>query len=217
MALANYSELADMVARGLDRTDRTAEIQEWVRLVELEVERKLELRAQQMSTTGTLTSGSTIVETPAGILTPDRLIFSGSPPVSLDVVSFDTGTAFEFANAGSARPSQATVWGITSDYKTQIRVWPAPSGDAPWTLYYTTEVTPLTAAAPTNYLLRIAPDIYYFGAMYHGSLFDQDDLGAARWQGPYLEQMRSLKRVEKLARIKVGRFRMRTPAQYLTE
>lgn len=209
MTLASYTELEDAVSRYLDRTDRGVEIQEWVRLVELEVGRKLGLRSQQGRTTGTLAGGSDVLETPAGILYPQQLIFNTQPPIAVDLVSIPKKEEIAFASAGRATPYSATIWGVNASFQTQIRIAPVPPADVPYTLYYTTGITPLTAAAPTNYLLLIAADLYLFGALYHGQMFDENPEGASAWRPLYDEQIRSVKHIEGLARAKGGRLRMR--------
>jgi hypothetical protein len=216
MTLATYAELDDAIDRWLDRTDRTTEIQEWIRLVEFEVGRKLGLRSQELSTTGTLTGGTNIVETPAGILSPKLLVFESSPPVVVDVVTLAQGEEAQFAESGLATPTKATVWGVSAAFKTQILVWPTPPGDVAYTLYYETGITALTAAAPTNYLLLIAADLYLYGALFHAAMFDKDTDGAATWRPVFDEQIRSVKRIEARARAKAGRSHMRAPARYMT-
>ncbi len=216
MTLATYTELDDAIDRWLDRTDRTTEIQEWVRLVELEVGRKLGLRAQDLSTTGTLTGGTNVVETPVGILTPTLLVFDGQPPVPVTMVTLAEGEVANFAEAGNGTPTKATVWGVTSDYRTRILVWPTPPANVGWTLYYQSGITALTAAAPTNYLLLVAADIYLFGAQFHACMFDRDFEGAAVWRPLFDEQIRQVKRIEALAKVKAGLLRVRAPARYMT-
>lgn len=201
MTLENYGELETTIGQYLDRSDRVTQIQDWVRLVEFEVGRKLNLRAQQDIATGTLLAGSDTLETPVGILYPRQLVFAGSPPINVDTVTIPQGQETAYSEAGRASPLQATVWGVTSDFKTQIRVWPAPSGDIAYTLYYTTGITPLTAANPTNYLLRVAADLYLFGCLYHGHLYDENPEGAATWRPLFDEQIRQVKRIEWKARI----------------
>ena len=210
MALSTYSELEDAVSRYLDRTDRDTEIQEWVRLVELEVGRKLGLRAQQLSVSGTLTGGSEYLETPAGVLYPQTLVFDVQPPVVVNVVSFPQGEEFAFGAAGEATPRQATVWGVNpSTFATRIRVWPPPSGDVDYTLHYTTGITALTAAAPTNYLLSVAADVYLYGCLFHGHMFDENPEGASTWRPMFDEQIRTVKQIEAKARAQFGRLRVR--------
>lgn len=209
MTLASYSELETEIGKYLGRTDRGAQIQTWVRLVELEAQRKLGLRAQQAVVTDTLAGGSAVLESPVGILYPQQLKFAGSPPINVSTVPLAIGEETAYFEAGNATPSQASVWGVTSDYKTQIRVWPVPPADIEYTLYYTTGIAPLTAADATNYLLYVAADLYLFGCLYHGHLYDENVEGAAVWRPVYDEQMRSLKRIEALARAKIGRLRMR--------
>lgn len=210
MTLASYSELETTVASYLARTDRGPQIQNWVRLVELEVERKLGLRSQQLRATGTLAGGSELLETPVGILYPQMLSFDGSPPINVEVVPLAMGTETAYADAGDARPFQASVWGVNSSYATQIRVFPVPPADVNYTLYYTTGITPLTAAAPVNYLLFTAADLYLYGCLFHGHLFDENPEAASGWRGGFDTQIESVKKVEWKARAKAGRLQVRS-------
>jgi hypothetical protein len=214
MTLANYSELEGTIGRYLDRTDRTVEIQEWVRLVELEVGRKLRLRAQQLEVSGTLTGGAEFLDTPAGILHPQQLVFDTEPPVTVDVVTFPQGEETTFAEGGRATPLQATVWGVGAAFETRIRVWPPSPADVPYTLRYVTGIVPLTAAAPTNYLLLVAADLYLFGCLFHGHLFDENPEQAAAWRPQFEEQIRQVRRIEALARAKIGRLHARPRSPY---
>jgi hypothetical protein len=209
MTLATYSELTETIEGYLDRTDSASEIQTWIRLVELEVQRKLGLRSQQLSVSGTLAGGSSEIETPVGILYPQQLVFDTEPPVVVEVVSFAQGSETAFSDSGSSVPTKATVWGVSSTYETLIRVWPTPPGDVDYTLRYTTGITALTAAAPTNYLLQAAADVYLYGALVHGYLFEQDMESAAIWRPLFDEQVRQVKKIEALARAKAGRLRVR--------
>jgi hypothetical protein len=210
MTFANYSELSDAVGRYLDRTDRTTEIQEWVRLVELEVGRKLNLRVQQLRITGTLAAGSEYLETPAGVLYPHQLIFGTQPPTVVDVAPTSQGEEFGFEFGGQATPMRASVWGVNSTtYATQIRIWPVPTGDIDYTLYYTTGIVPLTSSATTNYLLSVAADLYLYGCLFHGQMFDENPQGAAIWRPLFDEQIDRVRKVEWKARAKAGRLRMR--------
>lgn len=209
MALATYTELEAAINRYLRRSDRETQIQDWIVLVESEAERELDLRSQQQRTTGTLAAGSAVLETPVGILYPQQLVFASQPPINVSTVVLPAGEETAFTAAGQATPKQASVWGVTSDYKTQIRVWPVPSGDVAYTLYYTTGIVPLTASAPTNYLLSVASDLYLYGCLVHGKMYDQDTDGAAFWQPFYAKALASVKKIEARARARVGRLRVR--------
>jgi hypothetical protein len=209
MTLATYGELESALVRYFRRNDRGTQIQDWVRLVELEAERKLGLRAQQLVATGTLTAGSEVLETPVGVLYPQQLTFDGQPPINVEVVTLPQGEEYAFAAAGRAAPTRATVWGVTSDYKTQIRVWPAPNGDIGYTLYYTTGITPLTAIAPANYLLFVAADLYLYGCQFHGELYDKNPEGAAVWRPLVDDAIGQVRKIEAKARAKAGRLVVR--------
>jgi hypothetical protein len=214
MTLASYTELETEVGRYLGRTDRGAQIQTWVRLVEFDVSRELNLRSQQLVTTGTLASGSDILETPVGVLYPQQLVFDGQPPINVSTVAITAGEETAYNALGAARPIHASVWGATSDFKTQIRVWPPPASNSDYTLYYTTGIAALTPASPTNYLLYVGADLYLFGCLMHGHLYDENAEGAAVWAQPYRQAIAQIKKIEGRARMKVGRLRVRS--QYAT-
>lgn len=209
MTLSTYSELENTVSRYLDRTDRATEIQDWVRLVELEVGRKLNLRSQQMRTTGTLAGGSDILETPAGILYPQQLVFNTQPPVVVSILALPQLEETAFAASGFHTPYTASIWGVNSSYQTQIRLAPTPPEDVPYTLYYTTGITELTPSSPVNYLLTVAADLYLYGCMYHGHMFDENPEGAAVWRPGYDDAIEQLRRIEGKARARGGRLRVR--------
>lgn len=210
MTLSTYSELKDSVERWLERSDRDTEIQEWARLTEAEVSRKLRLRSQQQSVSGTLTGGSEFLETPAGILYPQTLVFDTQPPRVVQILTLPEGEEFAYANSGDATPTRATVWGVNaSTYATVIRVWPAPPADVPYTLYYASGIQALTPAAPANYLLLIAPDLYLHGCLYHGQLFDENPEAATAWRQILNDDIRQVAKIEAMARAKGGRLRVR--------
>lgn len=210
MSFGTYSELAEAVARWVDRTDRGTEIQEWVRLVELEVSRKVPLRSQQLVESGTLTSGSSAITSQPGILMPKQIVFDTSPPVVVDISTISSGVEAAFAEAGRATPSKASVWGIDPGTGgTQIRVWPTPPADISYRIFYEGGMTPLTPSNPTNYLLLAAPDLYLHGCLYYSGLFDEDDAAASRWRAILTDTIALLKRIEWKARVQGGRLAVR--------
>jgi len=214
MGFASYSELKDAVERWLERTDRDTEIQDWIRLIEAEVERRLDLRSQQQSVSGTLSGGTEYIEAPAGLLYPELLVFDVEPPRVVRVLTLGQGEELGFEEVGQATPTHASQWGVSATYQIRIRVWPVPPSDVAYTLYYTSGIQPLTSAAPVNYLLTVAPDLYLYGCKMHGELFDDNAAGAAPWRTLFDKAVLDLKRVQKLSRLKFGRARMSPTARF---
>ncbi len=209
MPFANYTQLLETATRYMDRTDRTTELDDFLRLIEADVSRRLNLRAQDKTATGTLTGGSSTLLTPVGILHPRQLVFDTTPPRTIDIVSLNIGEEIEYAERGNEAPFAASIHGVNATYQTQILVWPPPTGDVAYTLRYTDAVTPLTAAAPVNYLLTVHPDVYHYGLQMHSALFDEDDVSMARWDRMYQGAMDQARKIEWRSRATAGRLRVR--------
>lgn len=218
MSFDSYANLLAEFKDWIDRTDRDAKFPSFLRLIEFDVSRTLKLRAQQKTQTGTLTAGSTQLLTPGGILFPRSLKFTGDGgrPIIIDSVAYQKGQELGFADSGQATPLSATVHGVTDAgggvYQTQIKVWPPPTGDAAYELTYEDAVAPLgdgTGGTSTvTYLLKVHGDVYHHGALMHCARYDEDWENAAEWERLYEASKLQAKRIEWLAKLQLGRFRM---------
>lgn len=202
----NKAALIEAIESYTDREDRSPLIDTWIGLTEADLERRLDLRSQDQTATGTLSGGSGIVETPALILYPRMLVFDGTPPIPVDVVTHQAGARVNYQDAGDVPPTSATVDGLTSDFKTRIRVYPTPASNQTYTLYYRQGIVPLTHQDP-NYLLSRFPDVYLWGALRHSAMFDMSQPESQMWEANYERAIAGIRRIEGMARVKAGVFR----------
>ena len=92
--------------------------------------------------------------------------------VSFDFVPPDTMNAY--INAGDHKPVYTIIG-------TSIHIWPKYDNYILEMIYYT-QITPLTAVAPTNWLSIYYPDVYIAGALVELFLYVKDSDSAAIWE-----------------------------------
>ncbi len=161
MAIANYSELVTEVGAYLNR-DLSARIPTFIALTEARLNRLLDDPEMETRTTATGTGQYTSLPSDfkrmVGVSTGNDYALqqvSGS-----DITSFDqtiTGTPRYFAIIDGA---------ITF----------APiNAAANITMLYIRRIPALTVAAPTNWLLTLAPDIYLYGVLMQAHMLGWED------------------------------------------
>ncbi len=162
MALDSYSELQSAVASWLHRDDLTAEIPDFIRLAEADMQVRARLSQWDTETTVSLTSGS-------GPLPADvTQIISVQYGSQSNTISHASGEMFDNLAAanGSGEPEFFTVRG------TSLVVTPSATGNA--LVKYTARFTPLSSSATTNSLLALFPDAYLNGSLMHASSWLHD-------------------------------------------
>lgn len=167
MSLDSYSGLVAEVGDWLDRDDVATRAPTFVRLVEAKVNRRLSDPDQETTFTTTASGDYTalpadfgeMVSISTGVGRLDQVsgqVFAGYPAITGDPRSFSiVNNSIAFA------PHNATT---------------------PITMVYRKRVPALTAAAPTNWLLARAPDVYFYGVMAEACGFDVEDQRAAKFE-----------------------------------
>jgi hypothetical protein len=69
----------------------------------------------------------------------------------------------------------------------KVRVMPAAAGKLEVTYYG--RIPPLTAAAPKNWLIAKAPEVYLYGTLMEAALFQKDEERSAQWLGLVKERL----------------------------
>ena len=158
MTIATYSELVTELESYLNRTDYTPRIPTFIRLTEARLNRLLDDPDMEVRASITATEQYTALP-----LDYKRLIgvYTGNN-YQLEQVSSAQITALNQTNTGDPRKYAISDGAITFA--------PISTGSVISILYDRT-IPPLTAAAPTNWLLDRAPDLYLYGALIQAGIF----------------------------------------------
>lgn len=200
MALATYTDLQTSIGSWLARTDLTSIIPDLITLCETDFMSTLRVRQMEGRADSPTGGGSTAS---AVALPPDFLemrtvrVLSPAPGNTLDLVSPDYITS-HWATTDSGPPRVFTIVGP------EIILGPAP--DAVYTLeldYYA--FTPLSVAAPTNWLLTSFPGVYLYGSLLKAMPYTRNDARAATWQGMFDDAIGKLMAADLRARWPMGK------------
>lgn len=175
MTLATFTELQDAIGDWLDRDDLDARVPDFIRLTEVRVNRLLE--DPEMEVSATLTGDG------------DDLPADFGSMVSIGTADGHRLTPMSNVEYAAILPSSGT-----SRYYTirEGKVYYVP-GSATATLVYRRTIPPLTAAAPANWLLTDAPDVYLYGSLLQASAFLAEDERVGLWRAAFDEGMTELR------------------------
>jgi len=207
MALDTYPELVKSIADWMARGDLEDRIPDFIRLIEVELARDLKIREQEKELPGTLIPGQDYVRLPEDCLYPRHLRIESVPLRVVPVVSIDQLTVLRQLHTGETFPVAC------SQVADRIVFAPVPSSADPYTLFYHAGLPGLSKEVPTNQVLRMAPDCYLWGALFHAAPFVGEDERTALWGMKYAAAKESFKRLEWRARSGAGPLRMRPDFQ----
>jgi hypothetical protein len=177
MAITTYAELKTSVGNWLNRDDLTAVIPDFISLAEADIERKV--RHWQMEQRSTASLDARYTQLPPGFLEAVRfhLDVDESPIELLTPLALQQRRKNN--NDTTGKPQfYAVIAG-------QLEVWPTPDATYTGELYYYQRVTPLSDAAPSNWILQFYPDTYLYGTLVHSAPYLVDDARAATWAALY--------------------------------
>ena len=163
MTIATYSELQTEIEAYLNRTDYTPRIPTFIALTESRLNRLLDDPNMEVRATATGSGQYTTLPTD----------FSR-------MVGVTTGNNYELQQVSESQITSLNQT-LTGDPRKYAIVGNAITfapinAAAAITMLYIRRLPALTAAAPTNWLLTLAPDIYLYGALLQAHLFGwQDD------------------------------------------
>lgn len=173
-----YATLKADIAAWLDRTDLTAQIPSFVRLVEARIAR--DVRVGLLSSTSTLTilSGQSSVALPSNCVelrgVAGRWRFM--TPAAMQQAVIDGYSEYAYTVEGGAIKVPAPVGADTSVVVTCYTVPAAFSADT-----------------DTNVLYQANPGLYLFGALAEASVFLSDDNRAPLWEAKYRKSLEELR------------------------
>lgn len=208
MSITNYTELqaaiADWLARPGDSTIASI-APDLIRLAETRIVfgsgepggpfHAPPLRVRQMETRAELVLTGEYVSLPADFAEMRELKLATLPERKLAYV-----TPQHFAEA-----AVSSLSGLPRYYTmvaSSLRLGPAPSGPAPLTaeLLYYAKLPPLSDAAPVNWLLSLAPNIYLFGALMEAGAYIRDPSHVADWSAQYAAAVAALQSQDRRAK-----------------
>lgn len=162
MAISTYSDLQNLVASRLHRTDLTTEIQDAIRLAESEMQVDCKLLEFESTATITVTSGTGSL--PANFVGMRSIYWDDD---SDHVLTYITPDVFDSARSSTGGdPYEYTISGST------LRVTEGATGSAVATYY--AKFTALSDANTSNALLSNHPDAYLYGTLKHMALHTRD-------------------------------------------
>ena len=175
MAISNYSELQTAVANWLDRDDLAARIPEFIALCEARFNRSLRIRAMEtLDISVDTVSGTSTVALPTGYVQMRDISLITSPITQLQYL---TPEIMNRLNAGSLTGKPETYTIIANN----ILFGPTPDSAYDISMLYYKTFDPLTALAPTNWVITNAPDVYLYGALLEAEPFLMNDQRVQLW------------------------------------
>lgn len=176
-----YSTLKADIASELHRTDLTAQIPNFIVRAEAYLFRELQIKERQVSVSGTTTGGYASLPADYGSISKITVSYNGIT------------RALDY----NPSPSISTYTDVYPRYYTiengQIKIPNAGDGQA-YTLYYIPDLAPLSDAAPTNWLLDNAYDLYLFASVLEGARYVRNQAVVDAMTGAVTLSLDSVKR-----------------------
>ena len=180
--ITNYATLQSTIADYLNRADLTSQIQTFIQFAEADLNTRL--RDRQMIVRAEATSDVEYVQLPSDWLEALNLqLVGGMSP--LRYITLDES---DIVNSTRALTSP-TFYSLMNG---AIELVPPPAHDVDIEMVYYGKIPSLSDAAPSNWLLVKAPDVYLYGALTHAAPFLMDDARIQTFGQIYLARVQSL-------------------------
>lgn len=156
----SYTGLKTSIGERLDREFSDADLEDFIYLAERELERVL--TAPYRETTTTMIILAQAMGVPSDMKTIKRVTLLSDPTWNIDQASpANLDSNGDWKVAGKPR-----AYSIIGD-----QIWFAPAPDSSYTvqIVYEAKITPLTEAAQSNWLFKLHPDAYFYGALVQAS------------------------------------------------
>jgi len=191
MAITTYSELQTAIASWLNRSDLTVQVPDFIALAETRINRDLRAREQQVIATAN-------VDTAFFALPGDFLEFKSFRITDVGGSAFELMLATpEQISAALAENSVSNTPRFVTIIGDQFQLWPAPEQMYVGSLAYVRKVPALSDAAPTNWLLSSAPDVYLYGALMAAGPFLRDNEALVTFKALFDEALEGIRVADK--------------------
>lgn len=185
MALTTYAEIQSAVARWLSRTDLTADIPDFITMMEARINRTLRTPQFEFRATATTTADDNILALPSGYRGMRSMrITSTTPPYPLTYMTPQAMNAL-YMSTETARPKAFTT---EAD---ELRLAPTPDAAYTVEMIYFKGITPLATASTDaeKWLLIQHPDIYVHGPCMEAQIRIQRDERIATFETIFQQRM----------------------------
>lgn len=193
MAITTYSELKTAIGDWLNRSDLTTAIPNFISLAEAQMNRQI--RHRKMVTRADATLDTPYFAVPSDWMENIRFQLNTNPITPLVYVTPEQLIEDSQVYITSGQPMFYTMVGQ------QFQVLPAPDGEYTGELLYYAKIPALSDAAPTNWLLTEAPDIYLYAALTQSAPYLKEDERIGVWAGLYQTLVNDMKIADERARI----------------
>jgi hypothetical protein len=180
MSIATFTELKTVIGDWLDRDDLAARASDFIRLTEVRLNRLLDDPDMEQISTATASGASTALPDDFGSMV------SISDGIGRPLMPMGSG---EFSGIDRSIAGEPRYYTIEDG---SITFAPANSTAAIRMVYRRT-IPALTEAAPTNWLLTRAPDVYLYGALVQASAFLAEDDRIGLWKSAFDEAIAELR------------------------
>lgn len=168
--------LKDSISARLDREFDASDIDDFIYLAEREMERVLLVPYRETYTT--LSISASIESLPSAFKRLRRLTLLTDPKRMLEPVT----PAVLDSNWTSNETGCPEVYSIIGD---SLHFAPAPDAAYTASIVYEAKITPLTEAAPSNWLFDRHPDAYFYGALVQAADFIEDTKKIDRYRAMF--------------------------------
>ena len=96
------------------------------------------------------------------------------------------------------RATDTQLYAVTGNI---VPLWPRPNDLEPFVVWYGSDIVPLSALNPTNFILQRYPHLYFLGGMSWAEALPQNDERAGLWRATYdtaVEQLIARDRVDRM-------------------
>lgn len=196
MSITSYTELLTATANWLARDDLAARIPEFIALTEAKLNRSLRCRQMETRSAALVNLASAepqYISLPSDFQTMRSVCLSSLTERPRLQMLTDEQLKDYRSNIGdtTAAPRYFGIFG------TEMELVPNPDLAYTVEMVYRANIPPLTAAAPTNWLITLAPDAYLYGVMLEASVFIDRDERLQTWLAGYTSAIDTLNGVTK--------------------
>lgn len=178
MAISTYAELQAAISSWIPHASLAARATDFIALADARINRVIvKHRVGQVATTPLAASGEW-VEVPADFAAGRLLTLDGAVQRVLEYKTPERLIA-DHPSVSVGLPRWFTIHGL------EIQLRPIPDGDYSLILYYYKKLTPLSGAAPTNWMLTNYPDVYLYASLLEAAPFLQDTTQTQIWAAGY--------------------------------